>query len=317
MSDACLSVFKAIRNYALNEKFQTALVNDENFVDDCGFLLKKFTSSDMCNIPTAKLILQSLSNCTIYANDRKFILERLGSILICCLQHTELSYITSALFYNVMKNTDGNVKYVDENIYDVFLEEYEKQHDNEYLTFIVEILLQTKEFYSNYKAFKITHRLIILDVVSENIHKDNFLLPAEFVTIITQVFKDTSDCILKAGDQDIENIDPVEACKLLSVLSSLSGIEKYLQNLQNDKSLLVTCSYLLKSIHLSGKNTKNNFTAIQRLSELTSPADDIKHHPAFGIKADLIRLLGNMSWKNKNNQDEVSLSSYFFHYFLL
>ncbi|KAG8327325.1 Ataxin-10 [Homalodisca vitripennis] len=57
---------------------------------------------------------------------------------------------------------------------------------------------------------------------------------------------------------------------------------------------------LLKSIHMAGKEQNNCFSTVPKLSE----ADDkLQNHPAFGFKANLVRVLGNLCWKHKENQD--------------
>lgn len=61
---------------------------------------------------------------------------------------------------------------------------------------------------------------------------------------------------------------------------------------------------------MCGKESENYFTSIQRLSDVAPCTQkkeyDLEHHPAFGFKAGLIRVIGNMSYKNKKCQDIVS-----------
>ena len=76
-----------------------------------------------------------------------------------------------------------------------------------------------------------------------------------------------------------------------------------------------------------GKDSNNFFTPLQKLSEVapctqgqdallneagksndnekTPYNKNIQTHPAFGFKAGLIRLVGNMAFDNKHNQDLV------------
>ena len=78
-----------------------------------------------------------------------------------------------------------------------------------------------------------------------------------------------------------------------------------------------------------GKASNNYFTPMQKLSDvapagqkltantnvaegsqngnsLHSPRIDPQNHPAFGFKAGLIRIIGNMSYRDKKCQDLVS-----------
>ena len=79
---------------------------------------------------------------------------------------------------------------------------------------------------------------------------------------------------------------------------------------------------------MAGKESKNFFTPLQKLSEVAPSTQgtnlsenkagnsneeentpynkNIQTHPAFGFKAALIRLVGNMVFENKDNQDLVS-----------
>lgn len=44
----------------------------------------------------------------------------------------------------------------------------------------------------------------------------------------------------------------------------------------------------------------------QNGNEVNSPRNDPQNHPAFGFKAGLIRIIGNMSYRDKKCQDLVS-----------
>lgn len=66
---------------------------------------------------------------------------------------------------------------------------------------------------------------------------------------------------------------------------------------------------LLKSIHCLGKSGDNSFSIIQKLSDLSLKGGnkEVQEHPAFGFKGNLIRLVGNLSYKHEANQDQVSV----------
>jgi ataxin-10 len=59
---------------------------------------------------------------------------------------------------------------------------------------------------------------------------------------------------------------------------------------------------LLRLIHAAGKDTTNIFST----SGCVKPEGDISNM-AEGFKSHLIRLIGNMCYKNKDNQDKVKL----------
>lgn len=56
----------------------------------------------------------------------------------------------------------------------------------------------------------------------------------------------------------------------------------------------------------------NNIEFKENRNKLSSTKNDFQSHPAFGFKAGLIRIIGNMSYKNKEYQDLVSKKLLFF-----
>lgn len=75
-------------------------------------------------------------------------------------------------------------------------------------------------------------------------------------------------------------------------LQKLSDIANAMQGITNDES--GTCS--------------NDSETIKNDNKLSSAMDDVQSHPAFGVKASLIRIVGNMCYKNKEYQDLVSIN---------
>lgn len=63
---------------------------------------------------------------------------------------------------------------------------------------------------------------------------------------------------------------------------------------------------LLKSIHMAGKEEGSCFSVVQKLAEAD---DEMRDHPAFGFKASLVQVLGNLCWKHRHNQDSVCIDN--------
>lgn len=65
---------------------------------------------------------------------------------------------------------------------------------------------------------------------------------------------------------------------------------------------------LLCSMHNLGKMGQNNFSAVQKLADLSSftQSSNIHEHPAFGFKSCLVQMLGNLCWRHPENQNQVS-----------
>ncbi|GIY72829.1 hypothetical protein CDAR_207731, partial [Caerostris darwini] len=63
----------------------------------------------------------------------------------------------------------------------------------------------------------------------------------------------------------------------------------------------------LKCIHLLGKEGSNAFSSVQDLKHHTDSQlkEEMSYHPFYGFKRNLIRLIGNVCYGYKDNQDIV------------
>ena len=72
---------------------------------------------------------------------------------------------------------------------------------------------------------------------------------------------------------------------------------------QSDTSLLIDAVRLLRMAHDLGSEVES-FRPVRKLSEVNEAALEV--NPVFGFKRELVRLIANMCWRHKNNQDTVS-----------
>lgn len=100
---------------------------------------------------------------------------------------------------------------------------------------------------------------------------------------------------------DMQSEEPVLITKLLKILCCSSCIPQYNEYLQSDGSLVIVATYFLKNVHLAGKAGAEHFAPVERVF-LNDP--EIRN-PVHGVKGDLVRLVGNLCWKHKANQDKV------------
>lgn len=77
--------------------------------------------------------------------------------------------------------------------------------------------------------------------------------------------------------------------------------------------LLFSVAALLKTIEDIGRQDYNLFSNIESVSQQGEVNPD---HPVFGLKRDLIRLLGNMAYRHRANQDMVSFRVFSLLFFL-
>lgn len=198
---------------------------------------------------------------------------------------------------------------------------------------LLRLLNKASVFKSIYEDISVKDRLYLLEIIYEEAQEviyESEKIDAEFtfsrdiICFLSERFRKRSDLVLKTKETYLNDVEPVEIIILLDILGVLtSEASDRLHILQRDKSLLINCCYLLKALHMSGKESENYFTPIQRLSDVapakqgetikeTSPESnveeskqDIQCHPTFGFKAGLIRVIGNMSYRNKECQDLI------------
>ncbi|KAJ8969169.1 hypothetical protein NQ317_005862 [Molorchus minor] len=109
-------------------------------------------------------------------------------------------------------------------------------------------------------------------------------------------------CLANIGEITENDERIYEISLILEILSSLSGDDHYLTLLQNNKDLFINAGILLINVHKLGKQSFNCFTPVKRLSEFKNESE-LKNHPAFGFKTDLVRLIGNLCWRNTEMQN--------------
>ncbi|XP_035730637.1 ataxin-10-like [Vespa mandarinia] len=181
------------------------------------------------------------------------------------------------------------------------------------------LLNQENVFKSVYEDISMENKLHLLQIIHEEAQNviyrheksdTGFTFCQKLIDFLSDRFCKRSDLILKTKDTYLNNFEPMEIIILLDILGVLtSEATDELYIIQNNRSLLINCCYLLKSLHMCGKESENYFTSIQRLSDVAPSTQkrehDLEHHPAFGFKAGLIRIIGNMSYKNKKCQDII------------
>ncbi|XP_048249583.1 ataxin-10-like isoform X1 [Haliotis rufescens] len=202
----------------------------------------------------------------------------------------------------------------DDNVDGVVLSviEVTVQDDVEWGLYVVEDLLQVAAFCETfYTRLSPTHRLFVVEVVigmlkrvecdtsTEKLH----VVAMENLLYLGREVKTYSHQILQAGLQDSHDSQTsLLLVKILEALGAATSLHSLYGSLQNDSDLLVCCINLLHGIHEIGRQGGNHFTAVEKMTE----SDQIDpHHPAFGLKRDLIRLLANMVFHHKVNQDKV------------
>ncbi|NXF61909.1 ATX10 protein, partial [Ciccaba nigrolineata] len=124
-----------------------------------------------------------------------------------------------------------------------------------------------------------------------------FMRHAEF---LAGCFQEKCEAVLKlTSAADAEDEEALVTIRLLDVLCEMTSNNGQLEGLQALPGLLETAIDTLRLTHLAGKQAVNIFTATHMTGQ-----EEISH-PAVGFKSHLIRLIGNLCYKNKKNQDKV------------
>ncbi|XP_052546657.1 ataxin-10 isoform X1 [Tympanuchus pallidicinctus] len=133
-------------------------------------------------------------------------------------------------------------------------------------------------------------------VTSEEMHV--FMRHADF---LAGCFQEKCEAVLKlTSAADAEDEEALVTIRLLDILCEMTSNNGQLEYLQTLPHLLRTAIDTLRLTHLAGKQTVNIFTTTHAMTW----QEEISH-PAVGFKAHLIRLIGNLCYKNKENQDKV------------
>ncbi|XP_011498916.1 PREDICTED: ataxin-10 [Ceratosolen solmsi marchali] len=183
-----------------------------------------------------------------------------------------------------------------------------------------------------YNEISIDDKLYLLDIIFQTVHsgpcnegiENPTGLQIEVIEFLCDIFKKKSDAIFKSVDTEMSDLDITEITMLLDIIGIITSKsnKEQCKSLQDDTSFLINCLFLLKAVHLYGKQSNNHFTPIQKLNDLTlntqnnccNEAEDpnnhvcfksIEAHPAYRFKARLIRVIGNLVYKHKKNQNLI------------
>ncbi|CAH1954710.1 unnamed protein product [Acanthoscelides obtectus] len=235
----------------------------------------------------------------------KFLMEKTGSE-----SRTDETLNTLLELLRCLRNCTSNLQtqdYINEktNILDHTVKLFEIVFKVNKDHLLLKKSIGTKEFWTIYTDFPLNDKTTMLDYFKHLlIQKRNLTIHDEGLRTLVNTILTSSDIIFQTrecseSDQELIN----EISLTLEILSSLSSDENYLKKLQTNKDLFINAGVLLINVHRLGKEPNSCFTPLQKLSELGKPTEGLKNHPAFGFKADLIRLIGNMCWKNPEMQN--------------
>ncbi|KAF6214212.1 hypothetical protein GE061_008951 [Apolygus lucorum] len=146
-------------------------------------------------------------------------------------------------------------------------------------------------------------KVFLLQLLDSMITDESYY--AAEVTAMCNKFKKACDRIMT----EVPSAGPYSALELailLEFMCSTSYKSGYISSFQSDSSLVVSSSYLLRGIHEVVSQKKNWKESLKEAVDvLKNKNSEMTNKPFFGVKGNLIRLLGNLAFRNKRNQDLV------------
>ncbi|KQL48244.1 ataxin-10 [Amazona aestiva] len=192
------------------------------------------------------------------------------------------------------------------------LKVYKEQLESEWSFLIVTgYLLKCPELIEAlYAKLSNQERVTLLELMMVNVSEKNqhtseeinlFMRQADF---LAGCFQEKYEAVLKlTSPEDVDDEEALVTIRLLDVLCEMTSNNGQLEYLQTLPGLLETAIDTLRLTHLAGKQTVNVFTTTHAMT-----GQEEVLHPAVDFKSHLIRLIGNLCYKNKENQDKVYLT---------
>ncbi|XP_030395451.1 ataxin-10 isoform X1 [Gopherus evgoodei] len=186
---------------------------------------------------------------------------------------------------------------------------YRKQLESEWSFLIVtDRLLKCPELVkAMYAKLSNQERITLLELIMAKISEKNSMSSEEMAVLVNNaeflasLFQEKCHDVLKlTSAANTEDEEAIVTIRILDVLCEMTSNNEQLEHLQTFPGLLETAVDTLRLTHLAGKQTANIFTASHSMT-----GEGEISHPAVGFKSHLIRLIGNLCYKNKENQDKV------------
>ncbi|XP_014388653.1 PREDICTED: ataxin-10 [Myotis brandtii] len=257
--------------------------------------------------------LQFLGNIASRNEDSQAIVwvHAFPELFLSCLNHPDkkiVAYCSMILFTSLnserMKELEENL-----NIAIDVIETHQKQPESEWpFLIITDHFLKSPELVrAMYAKMSNQERVTLLDVLiakmvgEEPLTKDDTTALLGHAELVASTFVDQCRVVLKLTAGQHDDDEALATIRLLDVLCEMTANTDLLSYLQVYPGLLERAVDLLRLIHV----TANDTTDIFNTSACIRAEGDVKNM-AEGFRSHLIRLIGNMCYKNKDNQDKVN-----------
>ncbi|XP_030176782.1 ataxin-10 isoform X1 [Lynx canadensis] len=258
--------------------------------------------------------LQFLGNIASRNEDSQSVVwvHAFPELFLSCLNHPDkkiVAYSSMILFTSLnserMKELEENL-----NIAIDVVEAHQRQPESEWpFLIITDHFLKSPELVkAMYAKMSNQERVALLDLMiakivgDEPLTKDDIPVFLSHAELIASTFVNQCKIVLKlTSEQHADDEEALATIRLLDVLCEMTANTDLLSYLQVFPGLLERVIDLLRLIHVAGNDTANIFST----SGCVKAEGDVSN-VAEGFKSHLIRLIGNLCYKNKDNQDKVN-----------
>ncbi|XP_027710087.1 ataxin-10 isoform X2 [Vombatus ursinus] len=309
--------FRCLRNACVQCPRNQGMIRNLNLISSTVELIDLFQKLDVeqeSHLTAIRCGLQFLGNVAAgnEASQRVVWRDAFPDLFLYCLRHPDkkvVAYASMILFTCLSSERLKDPQTQDLSVALRVIETHQKQPESEWTFLIIShYLLKSPELVkSMYAKLSNPERVMLLDLMVAKLvgdepltreELDAFLRHAEWVA---SSFQDKCKSVLKlasAGHDDDE--EALATIRLLHVLCEVTANCELLGSLQAFPGLLETVVEILQLAHLAGKQSRNVFTAASCMR-----GDGDISNPAVGFKSHLVRLIGNLCYKNGKNQDKV------------
>lgn len=312
--DFLIDAFRFLRNEcANNPDTQDLISKNVKIVESSKNIMSYFCTQDLDEKQRLCLVvgLQFLGNFLVKnKNNQLLVWSKCQDLLAQCLKCncSKVQNCTLMILYNIFLGNPEIINNITQP-YQNIIELLTANNASEYTSFIVELFILNPQYhYKFYNQLNLTCKCIVIEAVqqfSEN--SNNTAIDGQILSFYAHEFSKLADWVLNCLKKDVDSTNVVEIVKILDLLISFSinEVNGHLEILQNKTSLFIDCVMLLRAVHSISKNEGNAFTMVSKLSGRNEKENNYFNNPVFGFKAALVRIIGNLCWKSKKNQNLI------------
>ncbi|XP_036615045.1 ataxin-10 isoform X1 [Trichosurus vulpecula] len=309
--------FRCLRNACVQCPGNQGMIRNLNLIGTTMELIELFRKLDAeqeSQLIAFRCGLQFLGNIAAgnTASQQAIWRDAFPDLFLYCLHHPDekvVAYASMILFTCLSTERLKDLETQNLGVALRVIEAHQKQPESEWTFLIIsDYLLKSPELVkSMYTKLSNPERVAFLDLMIAKLIGDKPLTREELAAflrhaeLVASNFQEKCKSVLKLASAGHDNDEEaLTTIRLLHVLCEMTANCELLGSLQAFPGLLETVVEILQLTHLAGKQTPNVFTAASCMQGY----GDISN-PVMGFKSHLVRLIGNLCYKNAENQDKV------------